>query len=79
MLPEQPKPVHMVPDHPRWPSARWERGDGLLLTLPSPHRRAIYLSVHIRRRGRSHIGVGRQFCDRDQEPRWGRYIWWGGF
>jgi hypothetical protein len=61
----------------KWPSAQWERGEGLLLSLPSLHRRAIYLSVYIHR-GRSHVGWGRQFLAGDQ-PWWSHYIWWGGF
>lgn len=74
-----PKAIHMVPDHPRPLSASWEHGEGLLISLPSRHRRAIYVSAYIRPGRRSHIGWGRQFCDRDQEPRWGHYIWWGRF
>jgi hypothetical protein len=75
---EVPKRAHMVPDRPRWPSARFERGEGLLVTLPSLHRTAIYLSVCVRPRGRSHIGWGRQFLDGPQ-PRWAHYLWWGSY
>jgi hypothetical protein len=73
----QPKVIHLVPDTPRWPSIRWERGEGLLISLPSLHRRAIYVSAYVRPGRRSHIGWGRQFCGRGQEPGWGRYVWWG--
>jgi hypothetical protein len=74
---EFPGPVVLPPDRPRWPSASYERGEGLLVSLPSLSPRAIYVSVHIPRRGRKgHIGWGRQFLPGDQ-PWWAHYIWWG--
>lgn len=61
---------------PRWPSASYERGEGLLLTAPSLSGQAVYLAIHVHR-GRSYIGWGRQFLPGDQ-PWWAHYIWWGG-
>lgn len=68
---------------PRRARVSYERGEGLLVSLPSLSGRAVYFGFGISRwslhvpRGRTylwHIGFGRQFCD--VKPRWAR--WWTG-
>jgi hypothetical protein len=66
----------MSQERPRWPSISYERGEGLLVTLPCFSARAVYVSLHLPRRGQKHIGWGRQFLSGDQ-PWWAHYIWWG--
>jgi hypothetical protein len=74
MSPSDIPKAQMVPDRPRWPSVQRERGEGLLISLPSLHRDAIYVGIRAARRGPWHLGFGRQFTDR--QPRWARFWMW---